>query len=985
MKRYFGILVIMSLSLLLFAQPVADVRTAQNIRYRGNVLKSSAQESWIFWEESAGSSYHIRGQKYNNLGDAVFGSPITVPAGTGSMNLIEAVATSDNGIVLLILQETQEQQVKLKVQKINSLGQAQWTENAIFVTDTSDYEFPSAKLCANNLGGAFLVYKADYGSSISILPGLNFDATGNNIWTAGYANISLAWSDLYQLLLTNAGELIINIVSNSGNGFKKVDNSGNIVGNSPMFAPDSVIPAHAKMQKGNDGKILIYSTDTYDGSPLSMQMMNADGNLVYSSLKQLPLGFVNDYGEYSGRLKFNVCSDGGFILAFLTSPSQHEDPRELRVQRLNAELEPIWGSENPLILSDLLSLMNLDMAVDASDCTWLAVVRTHSNYSDMGVEVLKLDPAGNPVWDTETVSISRQNKSLPRYALLADEAMLCWLDYHGDQISILRQIITANGEQLLPANGAEICSLLSGNPEVYGVYSLGNKTICLMQDDRGLARQIYYQILDSSLNQSQMQNGQALDLSDDGWQNIVAAKASPQNTLFVLHHKHDDDAGYKLYLQEIDAAGNRLYPGSGILLGAGEYSDTQATIGFENESAYVYWTYLQNDGNHLRLSIKGQRIVAGAIQWEAGGLSIYHQAQHDAEQMDAQGRYLVFSTTNFLGYPYYDIKAFRMDPTGSVDANWPAEGVSMIDVGFYSGTFLSPQAGVINDDLYCFISGIGNDSMFIKAQKLNTSGVRLWGDAGLQICESENYLPEIRTLLFDDEISILYTKEILGSFLQRLDTQGNSFFAGEGIAMPGNAAYNNSSQLARYANGVYSYFWADGSEDYQRYLKHVYISSSGSLQDIHLLREAYFERLHTAKCDNSVILYWTERYNDIFSWYSDYLISVYATAMTEPVANADLVIEPMPMVALSQNSPNPFTGSTRISYKLRDASPVKIQVFNIKGQLVHELPLMQKAAGENSWDWDGTDAQGQKCAAGIYLYKVRSGRYSASKKMILLH
>lgn len=92
----------------------------------------------------------------------------------------------------------------------------------------------------------------------------------------------------------------------------------------------------------------------------------------------------------------------------------------------------------------------------------------------------------------------------------------------------------------------------------------------------------------------------------------------------------------------------------------------------------------------------------------------------------------------------------------------------------------------------------------------------------------------------------------------------------------------------------------------------------------------------------------------------------------------------MPMVILNQNSPNPFTGSTRISYKLRDASPIKIQVFNIKGQLVRELALIHKAAGEYSYDWDGHDVHGHKCAGGIYLYKIKSGSYSASKKMVLL-
>jgi hypothetical protein len=83
-------------------------------------------------------------------------------------------------------------------------------------------------------------------------------------------------------------------------------------------------------------------------------------------------------------------------------------------------------------------------------------------------------------------------------------------------------------------------------------------------------------------------------------------------------------------------------------------------------------------------------------------------------------------------------------------------------------------------------------------------------------------------------------------------------------------------------------------------------------------------------------------------------------------------------------SPNPFKGSTRITYRLPEPGAVKLQIFNLKGQLVQEHQLNQKAAGEYHQDWDGKDAQGNRCAGGIYLYKIHFGRYSAGKKMILL-
>ena len=64
MKRYFGILVFVSLSLLLCAQPIIDVRKSQDLSYQGDVVMNSAHETWVLWEENAGSGYQIRAQKY---------------------------------------------------------------------------------------------------------------------------------------------------------------------------------------------------------------------------------------------------------------------------------------------------------------------------------------------------------------------------------------------------------------------------------------------------------------------------------------------------------------------------------------------------------------------------------------------------------------------------------------------------------------------------------------------------------------------------------------------------------------------------------------------------------------------------------------------------------------------------------------------------------------------------------------------------------
>lgn len=88
--------------------------------------------------------------------------------------------------------------------------------------------------------------------------------------------------------------------------------------------------------------------------------------------------------------------------------------------------------------------------------------------------------------------------------------------------------------------------------------------------------------------------------------------------------------------------------------------------------------------------------------------------------------------------------------------------------------------------------------------------------------------------------------------------------------------------------------------------------------------------------------------------------------------------------ALSQNYPNPFNPDTEIRYSLPSRGHVELSIFNILGQRVAKLVDEEKPAGVHTVRWNGTDARGQAVASGIYLYQVRMGEYTASKKMILV-
>jgi hypothetical protein len=87
---------------------------------------------------------------------------------------------------------------------------------------------------------------------------------------------------------------------------------------------------------------------------------------------------------------------------------------------------------------------------------------------------------------------------------------------------------------------------------------------------------------------------------------------------------------------------------------------------------------------------------------------------------------------------------------------------------------------------------------------------------------------------------------------------------------------------------------------------------------------------------------------------------------------------------LFSNYPNPFNSSTTIQFELAEAGNVTLEIFNLKGQRVKQFKIHNSKFKINEVVWDGTDEQNQPVASGIYFYKLRSSKYSAYRKMILM-
>ena len=93
--------------------------------------------------------------------------------------------------------------------------------------------------------------------------------------------------------------------------------------------------------------------------------------------------------------------------------------------------------------------------------------------------------------------------------------------------------------------------------------------------------------------------------------------------------------------------------------------------------------------------------------------------------------------------------------------------------------------------------------------------------------------------------------------------------------------------------------------------------------------------------------------------------------------------------ALFSNYPNPFNPETWIPYQLSQDAPVAIYIYSSNGQLVRRLSLGHQSAGvyvsrSQPARWDGKDSFGEKVASGVYFYTLQAGKFTATRRMLMV-
>ena len=95
--------------------------------------------------------------------------------------------------------------------------------------------------------------------------------------------------------------------------------------------------------------------------------------------------------------------------------------------------------------------------------------------------------------------------------------------------------------------------------------------------------------------------------------------------------------------------------------------------------------------------------------------------------------------------------------------------------------------------------------------------------------------------------------------------------------------------------------------------------------------------------------------------------------------------KPIPLTyKLDQNFPNPFNPETRIYFEIPQSHDVKLLIYNMLGQKVRTLIEEPFNAGFHIVNWDGRDDAGNIMPTGIYIYRIKAGKFIAAKRMLMM-
>jgi len=127
----------------------------------------------------------------------------------------------------------------------------------------------------------------------------------------------------------------------------------------------------------------------------------------------------------------------------------------------------------------------------------------------------------------------------------------------------------------------------------------------------------------------------------------------------------------------------------------------------------------------------------------------------------------------------------------------------------------------------------------------------------------------------------------------------------------------------------------------------------------------------------------TQEYQEVHVAFSNIIDWIPPTGPIAPLKVNDTSVLPNEFELLD-NYPNPFNPTTSISFNIPNEVYTEVAIYNMMGQKVRSLHSGNLQAGRHHIFFDGFDDNNVQLGSGVYFYRVVSGEFNATKKMMLV-
>lgn len=557
----------------------------------------------------------------------------------------------------------------------------------------------------------------------------------------------------------------------------------------------------------------------------------------------------------------------------------------------------------------------------------------------------------NPNTSVNTlVSDEAGEQSVQKLALCPDgSTYFAWFDNRGGSYAVYLQKLDVNGNAQFAAGGI----LISSNPQNSSLVDWdmiadnNNNCILTFTDIRngGQINPFAYMISPAG-TQMWGANGIALSDSVNSFQpNPKVAQTSDGNYVFFWRI---GSGPQKLALQKINAAGVKQWGTSPVIWTSGttENYDWPAIVTSDNGSVIVMFSgYTGSFISPSNYRIYSQKVSStGARVWNATQDTVYLLGR-------VSGFYtprLFSDGNNGAVYCWHDDRNAVNLTTGYIQRKnsggtiqFPVNGTAVS--GNSSNNHFAPVAAYMPATGETYVAwqeaNGGQTQWGFYAQKINSSGVRQWGD-GVAIQSLGTNQVGLYTVMTRDTSAIICFNQ----------------------SAPSNTNLIKASKLG--PSG--SYHWPGN----------IVTASSVSSSKIRI------NSVINSTNGNSVLC-WQDKRLDGGGIYAQ---NIKFDGTFGPLTGITTINQIVPeKFELKQNYPNPFNPATKIRYSITSAGKVNITVYDILGNKVSEIVNAEQNAGTYE---AGFDASG--FATGIYMYKItvsgssQSSSFTATKKMMLI-